>query len=42
MEMYTRQETGSEIQTDPKAKDLLRGAFEKNGTVATRFPGISS
>jgi hypothetical protein len=42
MEMYTRQETGSEVQNDPKAQDLLRGAFEKTARWQSDFQGFQA
>ncbi len=42
MEMYTRQETGSDVQNDPKAKDLLRGAFENTARWQADFQGFQA
>ncbi len=42
MEMYTRQETGSDVQNDPKAQDLLRGAFEKTARWQSDFQGFQA
>jgi len=42
MEMYTRQETGSDVQNDPKAQDLLRGAFEKTARWQADFQGFQA
>jgi len=42
MEMYTRQETGSDVQNDPKAQDLLRGAFERTARWQSDFQGFQA
>lgn len=42
MEMYTRQETQTDIQDDPKARDLLRGAFEKTARWQPDFAGFEA
>ncbi|UCE62986.1 MAG: DUF3386 family protein [Nitrospirota bacterium] len=42
METYTRQETGSDVQNDPKAQDLLRGAFEKTARWQSDFQGFQA
>ena len=42
MEMYTREEAGSDVQNDPKAADLLRGAFEKTARWQSDFQGFQA
>lgn len=42
MEMYTRQEPASNVQNDPKAQDLLRGAFEKTARWQSDFQGFQA
>jgi len=42
MEMYAREEAGSDVQNDPKAADLLRGAFEKTARWQSDFQGFQA
>ena len=42
MEMYNREETGSEVQNDPKAQELLRGAFERTARWQSDFKGFQA
>ena len=42
MEMYTREEGESDVQNDPKAADLLRGAFEKTARWQSDFQGFQA
>ncbi len=42
METYTREENETSVQDDPKAKDLLRGAFEKTARWQADFKGFQA
>ena len=42
MEMYTRQETGADVQNNPKAQELLRGAFQKTARWQSDFQGFKA
>ncbi|MCA9470449.1 MAG: DUF3386 domain-containing protein [Nitrospirales bacterium] len=42
MEMYTREENETTVQDDPKAKDLLRGAFNKTARWQPDFSGFEA
>ena len=42
MEMYTREETGTEATDDPKARDLLRSAFQKTARWQSDFQGFQA
>ena len=42
METYTRQETATEVQDDPNARDLLRGAFERTARWQADFQGFQA
>ncbi|WP_447971628.1 DUF3386 family protein [Nitrospira sp. M1] len=42
MEMYTREENETTVQDDPKAKDLLRGAFERTARWQSDFKGFQA
>ncbi|RMH37587.1 MAG: DUF3386 family protein [Nitrospirae bacterium] len=42
MEIYTRQETGTTVRDDPKARELLRRAFEKTARWQPDFKGFQA
>ena len=42
METYTREQQETSVQDDPKAKDLLRGAFEKTARWQADFKGFQA
>lgn len=42
MEMYTRQETNTNVHDDPKARELLRKAFEKTSRWQADFKGFQA
>ncbi|WP_447980356.1 DUF3386 family protein [Candidatus Nitrospira bockiana] len=42
MEMYTRQQSGTQVQDDPKARTLLKQAFEKTARWQSDFKGFTA